>query len=1068
MTRILLARGPRALESAWLERLSLRLARTPADLRSRPRLTVVVPSASLRHHLLECLASSLPAWAGAEVVTLAHVARRQLDRPGEAGAPADWLLPVLCQRQAAFLAAGHGSGSFSWSARALEASVRDLLDAGFEPSHLEASLELLADFHRGSLRPADWAEGVLRAAAAIASELADRRYFVGAGLYRRAAEALRALPAELDGSAEFWAYGFADATGAAADYLTVLLQRSAGEARFFLDLPPASGDSPREFWGEAFGKALRERLRSLGELEEVSASQASQPAPVFLLRAASETAEVEAAAERIRALLDQGVVPERIAVVVRDLGQGYLRAVRRVFASWAIPYAIEEAPESDARERRLQPFRDWLDQRSRLRIEHAAELLAPNGVGSPDFWRTIEAAHRRGWRDLASVAADARGEVEGSGQPLPGSAEAERLVRLYRELAKLEGMRGSFPLGGWLDQSLAFLRQGGVAEEVIRILEQRFEAGVEPALHDFVLNADEARLVIGNLLESAFDEPRTGSNGGVRVASATAFRGQTTQHLFLLGLRHHLLPRTPREDPLLPDAFRAALRTLLPDLPVKLEGHQEERFLFDQLLHSASEQMVCLEPAASDAGEAYLPSPFRGVVLERCGEDSRGPRDREAPDPVCRALLTGKKRQLRNWSRWFPVARASRRREATPSIGPAVSELRLLLRWIRAREPRAGVHGLRNLLPWMGSLGFSFRQVPGVTRLEGQLRCGWQAYLTTELGLRRRPVLDELPDPLDSRLLGTALHRALEHLLDPGIPRIESLEEDTEKHTPVEVQFPDSGSIARVAREVVLTLIEEEGLGGCGLEEPVAAVVASLLEQARELLTSEPLLLYGVEVQGVARWTSSTNVAREIPFRADRVERERSGRMRIVDVKTGGRERFKRLGTPKHLLEDARRGIGLQAPAYLEAVSARQGEVAFEWISLAAAAEPLEERRHLLDPRAEGMSELLLAFHDSAELALRAREAGLFPPLLLDADLQSSAPACRSCPVIRACLQLDSSVRDAVARSLSSFLRSEAIPAPDRDLLLLRNLLLLPTRAKAQQDKASSQGAPPLPETRKG
>src|SRR5262249_22152963 len=86
-------------------------------------------------------------------------------------------------------------------------------------------------------------------------------------------------------------------------------------------------------------------------------------------------------------------------------------------------------------------------------------------------------------------------------------------------------------------------------------------------------------------------------------------RARTFDHLFVLGLNRDVFPRIVREDPLLPDALRAVLRGVLPDVPIKATGFDEERYLFAQLL-SAAPAVTLSWQAADDDGKPLAASPL--------------------------------------------------------------------------------------------------------------------------------------------------------------------------------------------------------------------------------------------------------------------------------------------------------------------------------------------------------------------------------------------------------------------------------------------------------------------------
>ena len=100
-SRLLSAVGPRAAEAALLAELE-RLAPSTLDaLESAPGpLRVVVPSSSLRIHVLAEMARRRPAWLGVEVTTLRRIALSLFERAGAAPPRGGALLPVLVRRAA--------------------------------------------------------------------------------------------------------------------------------------------------------------------------------------------------------------------------------------------------------------------------------------------------------------------------------------------------------------------------------------------------------------------------------------------------------------------------------------------------------------------------------------------------------------------------------------------------------------------------------------------------------------------------------------------------------------------------------------------------------------------------------------------------------------------------------------------------------------------------------------------------------------------------------------------------------------------------------------------------------
>ena len=213
-TRVVVARGPRAAESELLGMVARLAPRHPREL--GPPLRVIVPSASLRRHLLARLvASSGRALAGVVVQTLQQVALEVLERAGEDDGRGAATFELLVRRSAARdpglrealanLDDGYG---------AVEAAVRDLLDAGYGLHHQEAVLEKIGELRQRVSPPR---RRRARALVLIASEVADRLDELESHrpeqAPQRAAETLRRLgPAALPSRA-LVIHGFADHGG---------------------------------------------------------------------------------------------------------------------------------------------------------------------------------------------------------------------------------------------------------------------------------------------------------------------------------------------------------------------------------------------------------------------------------------------------------------------------------------------------------------------------------------------------------------------------------------------------------------------------------------------------------------------------------------------------------------------------------------------------------------------------------------------------------------------------------------------------------------------------------------
>ena len=134
---------------------------------------------------------------------------------------------------------------------------------------------------------------------------------------------------------------------------------------------------------------------------------------------------------------------------------------------------------------------------------------------------------------------------------------------------------------------------------------------------DYPLAIAELALLVRRQLVPRFALALGGNGGGVQVLDVTQARGRTFDRLFVLGLVRDVFPRSVREDPLLPDALRERVCEVLPDIPVKKLGYDEERFLFAELLASAP-SVDALLAARSRRWSAVLPlEPGRAAAVGR-------------------------------------------------------------------------------------------------------------------------------------------------------------------------------------------------------------------------------------------------------------------------------------------------------------------------------------------------------------------------------------------------------------------------------------------------------------------
>jgi hypothetical protein len=1026
---IVIARGARAAEAfllAELRRLH-EAARADWSLLARP-VRVLVPSRSLRDHLAAELVRAFGGGAaGIAVQTLRALAFELLERAGEGVRGGQALVPVLVRRfAAAEPALERALGGFDDGFAAALASVNDLLDAGLDATNAGCALDCLAEAPAPSAARAR-AEALVRVTERVAAALAEAGREPRAGFFRRARERFQAAPALLPARA-LYLHGWADVTGVQLDLIEALVRGLGGCV--VLDHPPgAAGDEPGEAWTE------RLRLRLGGTVRRPEAP-AGRPA-LDGIEAPGLHAEARAVADRIRALLDGGLAPESIGIVLRDPepSRAYGHALHAQLGRVGVPFSGGPGALGPSGRRIAAllellergdgcPADRWLDAQVRHGRLRTADLrLAFHGIGvgrlrdvaALDLDRILDGAGfyalpvRRG---LVAGGPEAGGEREaGAAADEPEEREAEPEARISRRkvsrdalagaaaeatavCARIAALRGAATLGaglaglrGLLAHELGWTPAMPAAAEVraaLGTLEQELGAGT-------ALAPDELLVALRRALAPLGRELLGGQGGGVALLSALEARGRTFERLFVMGLSRDVFPRLVREDPLLPDSLRCALEAVLPDVPVKRRGEDEERYLFAALCNAAP-AVTLSWPLLDDDGKERAVSPLvealrtSGLAVDAAPsvlEERRAPRP--AFEHALRAGVAGAR---------AAATHALGLALGSPALAQARSSASALLDvggWPEALSPFFGfVGGVRPGDPRSGALS--------ITRLEGLARCAWQAFLERVLGLEPPPdALAELPDA-SPRLVGNVVHAVLEELVADAGGVVGGPIADALARRPVRVAWPDAPRLEAKLLRAAERAAREEGIVLRGFAVHLAQRARPVLERVRALEWADgegpPVL--GAELEGAVAIASAGGGERAIRFRADRADLV-DGALVLVDYKAGAPiSEAKQADTrQKHLLAQIARGRRLQGPAYARA--AAEGRYVF--------ANPEIEDASAVVAIAHDDPDARARFEEAARDLLAAFERGAFPPRLLGEKRSGKGPACERCDVAEACLQ---------------------------------------------------------------
>ncbi|MEM9291487.1 MAG: PD-(D/E)XK nuclease family protein [Acidobacteriota bacterium] len=1012
----------------------------------------------------------------------------------------------------------------------LAGTVRDLLDAGLSAQSRDAAVEALtavsfADGGEGRSTGGAGREARRRAVelVQVAGDCARALELMELGrtssLLRRAAELLdqEALPEQFLDSPQgpvdelsaggsrllparaLWVHGFADLTGVAADLLEVLLRRP--DARLLVDQPPDPAE--RGVLESSFTERLLLRLGGSSAL--VATTGEALPAPQrTTVSAPGVAAECRAVARRLRSLLGEESAPraEDVLVVARDLGP-YRLPLAQHLERWAVPFSMPGAPgAASAATRAAEAFgnllmrggeastESWLELLNGLppwgELSHRrAELrLACHGLGAgrlrqvadlqPEAWL----AEGRDALPLPLAAAVEEGEEEAAPRSsrrwLPGSM-LRALVSAAGDLHRR--------LESWPDEAPLTDHRRRIDELLTQCLGARPESpltpmnslsavrrtllqGLDELPRELSLSRSEVFRLIRDLLGGVGRRSLGGQGGGVQILSAMEARGLTADWLFLVGMNRDLFPRVVREDPLLPDSLRRELAAVLPDIPVKRRGFDEERYLFAQLMDSAPRVELSWQREGDD-GEARAPSP----LLERLRWGSEGlPKPRQAVEwgaegapardlALRAALQSGREAFLTA----LPAALAEEGRNLMPRsepFGHALPEPRLPQRWAGALEavlqemdPDLSTAEGRRLRyaagPYLGFLGVSAplgskMQELWITRLEHLAGCPWQLFATRLLKVEPpADPLAQLPE-LTPLVVGQVVHRVLETVAaDQQVPRRGEVEEQLLESPGVVVRWPPPAALEALLLRSAREVLKEEGLmlpalarplverarpflasagfASPGAEQAPGELPDGISDRALDEVSGEVTVL-GVEIEGKLHWRLGEE-SWGVRFRADRLDRDPVAGLQLVDYKTGKlrdafgsgavAEEAKQAKTRRQrFLRQIASGQRLQGAAYalaLEALAKEPG--AGLYLLLRPDLDPgLENFGARRFEAASGDEALKEAFQHALHTALQAWNRGVLPPRLED-PWGNEPRRCQYCVVAEACRRRDSGFR---------------------------------------------------------
>ena len=894
-----------------------------ARLRSRPPLesaVVVVPSGHLSRRLKRALAGA-GGVAAVRICNFHELAKVILEDAGRAVRPAvedhgeEEIFRAFLREPGAperyrVLADRPG-------AAAILATVRDLRAAALSPALMR---EVKEELEEDGQRLAELA----RLTELYAAFLERIGFTTRAGVSLAAAEAAGGS-ARLKATPTLLIYGFYEFLGEQKDLLDALARATDLTAFVPYRKAPAYAYVERAL-NEDFGSARARKdgfsaspgegpdrtalkskppstqdLRTTGftiRLFDPAASQKKNEAPVPCISAAGRADEMWYAVKEARRVHEsEGVAWRDIGVLCRSL-EHRLSAAARCFRDECVPWTTTASqPLCD------RPLAQMAALATRLLLEDAyhmdvlewfASPLVKGKDHKPEKWGAIA-------RALAVVSGADWKRLEGArGADLTDGEED--VVAEAKDVdafaAAFGALKASLPSakGGW----------GALAGAWETFLQERLEAGLDEAAWDAVRSAlrglgalDRAAappapeafaVAFARALSGARIPVHPAPADGVALLDAMTARGQRFRVAILLGLNEKEWPRTPREDPYLPDASRRRIAaTTGVRLLEKMEGISEERLLFALALDSA-DRVVLVHRRVDDEGRKEAPSSYLDEVRRIAHVEDKQPVPR------------------------LPLKKLERKKEW---LTPAEHRMHALLTGSRDAQPEVvKAHALEAYGQWTPYDILSAPPQAHVTKLE---QAGFSPTALQDLAtcpyrywamkVAHLEVLDprEAEEDAAAREIGGVLHEALAAPGDPLANAKELFRQRAAKRPPLR------WAVWEAARDA----------GVKALEELVEADKKELKDNGWSVLGAElelPFLPGPAPLPGLRG-------------RVDRVEtRERKGatEFRVTDFKYKSTKRSpfgekKDETIEKNVLAEAETGLKLQLVAYARLVAAKIG-----------------------------------------------------------------------------------------------------------------------------------------------
>ena len=382
------------------------------------------------------------------------------------------------------------------------------------------------------------------------------------------------------------------------------------------------------------------------------------------------------------------------------------------------------------------------------------------------------------------------------------------------------------------------------------------------------------RAVLETVSFSLPDQP------GVMAASALDGRGLSFQAIALMGLSEGEFPKQEREDILLRERDRTALRERGLLLDTRLHG--DEATLFYQAVTRGRQRLLLTRPYLAEDGQSWEPSPYWEQMHAFCGKPGVvrvRPEDRLDPTEAASSV------EWREAAQEFDIYQKNGLEALAARLAP------------RAAGKFEG-EGLDVSSRFGVKFGWS------ASKLESYGTCPFEFFVAYGLGLEPR---EEPEEGFDVRALGSMLHKILE-----------------ESYRGADLRETAGRVFATAPRDYGFRPTPLWALQKAELLKRLEETVAGLAEVSQGWRPFRQELKFGMGAPSLELETEAGPV--RLHGFIDRVDMANDGSLRVIDYKTGGAAI-----SVAHLHEGRRLQLPIYALAVQKALGLGQVKSGFYW-----------------------------------------------------------------------------------------------------------------------------------------